>query len=64
MESLDRWSTGLLEKAFTVMDDDRIATHWVLEHSNERAFGIADVHNLEYRSLHKTYGREATGGNI
>lgn len=27
-----------MEKASAVMNDDRVATHWVLEHSEERTF--------------------------
>lgn len=23
------------------MEDDRVASHWVLEHSDERAFGVS-----------------------
>lgn len=40
MESSDDHS-GISEKAFAVMDDDRIATHWVMEHSDKMEFGVA-----------------------
>lgn len=32
---------GISQKAFAIIDDSRIATHWVLEHSDERVFGVA-----------------------
>lgn len=37
-ELLNRSSMGKVKKASAIMENDGIATNWVLVHSNERAY--------------------------
>lgn len=62
-ELLNRSSMGKVKKASAIMENDGIATNWVLVHSNEGVLGFLDIYNLKILSLHLTYGCEATGGN-
>ena len=47
------------------MKDDSVATHWVLENSDERARSVLrNVYNLGILSLHGKFGCKASGGSI